>query len=444
MRPSKYASIGFCPRGRRRGSDRRRRLSAPRLSSLQASTTSEASALPTTASGRYLIAGGWATPGTMLRVGNTVYVGGAFSQIANRTGSAIVVPGSGGAPEPGFPEVAGGSVTASVADGAGGWYLGGSFTNVGGVARPGLAHVRGDERARYGLRSGRARGRSGARSRREGALRRRRSARHVFRPRAERPRRHDGRRPPDQLRRAGGCKEPGRSRRERGSPIRRLRPTISTRAWSPSMPPPAARIWVHSFGFDGLPRGHGDARPRRRPELLVGGEFGDAGNENLEALDVFDRNAHRADLQGVDRGHLDRRRRRTRSTSPDTAHKRGSSGLDVIDSTTGLERSWGLIRAEQLAANGSTLYVAGTTAADERQGVHARVYSARTGTAKAVLHAGLTAARRHRADAGTTERSSPRRRNVRGRGRSRTREPRRFRRPHREAAAVASERRTAW
>ena len=80
----------------------------------------------------------------MLRVGNTVYVGGAFSQIANRTGSAIVVPASGGAPEPGFPEVAGGSVTASVADGTGGWYLGGSFTNVGGVARPGLAHVRGD------------------------------------------------------------------------------------------------------------------------------------------------------------------------------------------------------------------------------------------------------------------------------------------------------------
>ena len=102
------------------------------------------SSLPTTPSGRYMITGCWATPGAMLRVGNTVYVGGAFSRIANRTGSAIVVPGSGGAPEPGFPEVAGGSVTAAVADGTGGWYLGGSFTNVGGVARPGLAHVRGD------------------------------------------------------------------------------------------------------------------------------------------------------------------------------------------------------------------------------------------------------------------------------------------------------------
>ncbi len=111
-------------------------------------TTSEG-ALPTTASGRYLIAGGWATPGTMLRVGNTVYVGGAFSQIVNRTGSTIVVPGSGGAPEPGFPEVAGGSVNAAVADGEDGWYLGGTFTNVGGTSRPGLAHVRGDRTPRY-------------------------------------------------------------------------------------------------------------------------------------------------------------------------------------------------------------------------------------------------------------------------------------------------------
>ena len=78
-------------------------------------------------------------------------------------------------------------------------------------------------RARYGLRSGRARGGPGARSRWERALRRRRSAWHVFRPRAERPRRNDGRRPPHQLRTAGGCTEPGRSRRGRGSPLRRLR-----------------------------------------------------------------------------------------------------------------------------------------------------------------------------------------------------------------------------
>ena len=65
--------------------------------------------------------------------------------------------------------------------------------------------------------------------------------------------------------------------------------------------------------------------------------------------------------------------------------KRGSSGLDVINSATGLGRSWGLIRAEQLAAYGSTLYVVGRTAAEERQGVRARVYSARIGTAKATL-----------------------------------------------------------
>ena len=54
---------------------------------------------------------------------------------------------------------------------------------------------------------------------------------------------------------------------------------------------------------------------------------------------------------------------------------------------TGLERSWGLIRAEQLTAYGGMLYVAGRTAADESQGVRARVYSARVwiATAKVVL-----------------------------------------------------------
>lgn len=101
------------------------------------------SSLPTTPSGRYMLTGFWATPGAMLRVGNTIYVGGAFSRIANRTGSAIVVPGSGGGPAAGFPEIAGGSVSASVADGTDGWYLGGSFTNVRSVVRPGLAHVHG-------------------------------------------------------------------------------------------------------------------------------------------------------------------------------------------------------------------------------------------------------------------------------------------------------------
>ena len=41
-------------------------------------------------------------------------------------------------------EVTGGAVQAAIADGAGGWYIGGTFTSVGGVGRPGLAHLLAD------------------------------------------------------------------------------------------------------------------------------------------------------------------------------------------------------------------------------------------------------------------------------------------------------------
>jgi hypothetical protein len=97
--------------------------------------------LPTVVSGRYVVAGG---VDAVARAGSRVYVGGGFSRIAPRTGSAIVVPSAGGAAEPVRAEVAGGSVRAAVADASGGWYLGGSFTSVGAAARPGLARVRAD------------------------------------------------------------------------------------------------------------------------------------------------------------------------------------------------------------------------------------------------------------------------------------------------------------
>lgn len=98
-----------------------------------------ATGLPTTASSRYVIVGG----GAVLRIGNTVYVAGV-SRVAPATGSAVVVSGASGRAEPVKAHVAGGSVQAAIADGAGGWYIGGSFTSVGGVGRPGLAHLLSD------------------------------------------------------------------------------------------------------------------------------------------------------------------------------------------------------------------------------------------------------------------------------------------------------------
>jgi trimeric autotransporter adhesin len=338
-----------------------------------------------TASGRYLIAGGWASIGTMLRVGNTVYVGGAFSQVVNRTGSTIVVPASGGARDPGFPEVAGGAVNAAVADGTGGWYLGGSFTNVGGVARPGLAHVRGDGvlDAAFAPEA-------------LGEVHALALAGNVV---------YAGGGEPDTplnpmlsaLDAKTGAALPIRF--ELPADARNLTALAASAdrlfvAFAQSMPDSRVvafdaatglRIWVHSFPFMAFHEGAATlALDVDGTRLLVGGEFDDAGNENLEALDVSTGMPTGPTFQvstavtsiAVVANDIYVARHRT---------KRGSSGLDVINLTTGLGKSWGLIRAEQLAAYGTMLYVAGRTTADDSQGVHARVYSARIGTAKAVL-----------------------------------------------------------
>ncbi len=71
---------------------------------------------------------------------DTVYVGGV-SRLGVPTGSAMAVATPSGQQQPIAAEVTGGAVAAAIADGAGGWYIGGTFTSVGGVGRPGLAHL---------------------------------------------------------------------------------------------------------------------------------------------------------------------------------------------------------------------------------------------------------------------------------------------------------------
>jgi outer membrane protein assembly factor BamB len=94
---------------------------------------------PTTVSSRYVVVG----DGPVLRVRNTVYVGGV-SRLGIPTGSAMVVATPSGQQQPIAAQVTGGGVQATIADGAGGWYIGGTFTSVGGVGRPGLAHLMAD------------------------------------------------------------------------------------------------------------------------------------------------------------------------------------------------------------------------------------------------------------------------------------------------------------
>ncbi|HEX8101442.1 MAG TPA: hypothetical protein VF533_02425 [Solirubrobacteraceae bacterium] len=85
----------------------------------------------------------WVTNGlvnSVAKSGDTVYLGGQFTEIAPRTGSGVALDGTSGAFDPAYAKVDG-DVSATAADGSGGWYVGGSFTSVGGVARERLAHI---------------------------------------------------------------------------------------------------------------------------------------------------------------------------------------------------------------------------------------------------------------------------------------------------------------
>jgi uncharacterized repeat protein (TIGR01451 family) len=76
-------------------------------------------------------------------VGDLLYISG-FSHVGPYTGLAAPLDAASGAPLPAFPRADGNldaGVQAVAPDGSGGWYLGGNFTQMGGVERRGLAHI---------------------------------------------------------------------------------------------------------------------------------------------------------------------------------------------------------------------------------------------------------------------------------------------------------------
>jgi hypothetical protein len=79
----------------------------------------------------------------LARLGNTIYLGGVFSNIGLSAGGAAALSNGDGTANPTFPAISGNHphVNAVVPDGSGGWYIGGVFTHVGGVPRNGLAHI---------------------------------------------------------------------------------------------------------------------------------------------------------------------------------------------------------------------------------------------------------------------------------------------------------------
>src|SRR5579862_6354777 len=80
------------------------------------------------------------------RSGNTIYVGGAFTYFGPMTGNGAAIDATTGSPNLSYAKISGGAgiVYSVIPDGAGGWYIGGDFTLVGGVTRNYLARLNSD------------------------------------------------------------------------------------------------------------------------------------------------------------------------------------------------------------------------------------------------------------------------------------------------------------
>lgn len=79
----------------------------------------------------------------IVRAGNTIYISGNFTQVGPCTGQGVPVSATTGRPTDVYPRVVG-EVAVVVADGHGGWFIGGSFVRVAGSARHFLARVMAD------------------------------------------------------------------------------------------------------------------------------------------------------------------------------------------------------------------------------------------------------------------------------------------------------------
>lgn len=81
---------------------------------------------------------------TLVRDGDTLFVGGSFSRVGISTENYTVLPADSDTPE--IDGLAPNStVRAAVADGEGGWYIAGSFTSVNGTTRQRVAHILPDQ-----------------------------------------------------------------------------------------------------------------------------------------------------------------------------------------------------------------------------------------------------------------------------------------------------------
>lgn len=336
--------------------------------------------LPTTVSGRYVISGGISA---MVRVGKAVYVGGEFGRIANRTGSGIVVPARGGKIEPVRSEIAGGAVHATLADGAGGWYVGGSFTTVGDVRRNGLAHVLSDGAVDPAFVPPAL-----------GEVRALALAGTVLVVAAAPA---DGSASSRALDRTTGASLPIAYARPQGAgevrvllvSERRLFIGFGRRRLAAYDATSGTRIWIREFCGTGPcvgTTGGVIALAADGDNLVVGGGFGLGRSQNFAVLDAGNGTAVGRAVQIPRRVHSIVTAKGTAYVAYDRSRP-GTSGLAAVDLRSRRVRSWGVIRPGTLATDGTTVYLDGVLGKDERKRfAFYGVWAARAGTAHAVLH----------------------------------------------------------
>jgi len=93
-----------------------------------------------------ILADSWVTNGPVNSIvydASSIYIGGNFTQVGPRTGSAVEIDAGTAAVRQPYLQVQG-AVYRVVPDGQGGWYLGGRFGSVKGVPRNNLAHIDAD------------------------------------------------------------------------------------------------------------------------------------------------------------------------------------------------------------------------------------------------------------------------------------------------------------
>lgn len=69
------------------------------------------------------------TVSAIVRSGNVIYIGGSFGVVGPNIPYGSALDTATGAPKPAYP-LPNGEVYITVSDGAGGWYIGGNFTQI--------------------------------------------------------------------------------------------------------------------------------------------------------------------------------------------------------------------------------------------------------------------------------------------------------------------------